>query len=129
MKTSCLLLLIIIFYQNTTAQSWQWARSGGGTGACDLGGSPCYISDAIKQMITDENGNTYFIASGTSSGVDSLQVGNKKVYLNAAQDILYGKINCEGKTVWLKIMGSGAGGTRSDADKIFCMSLDKKGNL
>ena len=128
MKTSCLIILISLQI-SATAQSWQWTRSGGGTGACDLGGPPCFESDFVKQMITDDNGNTYFIASGTSSAMDSLQVGDKNVFMNAAQDILYGKINCEGKTVWLKIMGSGAGGTRSDADKIFCMSLDKKGNL
>ncbi|MCC6701375.1 MAG: SBBP repeat-containing protein [Fluviicola sp.] len=106
------LVFIISFFQNFQAQTFDWAKSQGGTS-----------SDIALDVVTDAAGNVYTVGyfSGT---VDFDPSGVTQNLVSAgAQDIFVSKLNATGALVWVLRFGA------ANNDVANGIALDPSGNI
>lgn len=96
------------------AQSWQWAKRGGGVLPFNTSGG--FYDDRVEDMATDLKGNVYILSYvGCTSGSDINIDGNIKKG-NDGTDVAISSFRCDGTFRWMKIIG----------DKSNCYGLQLK---
>jgi hypothetical protein len=104
----------------TSAQTWQWAKRGGGITTSTSG-----TDDELRVITIDKNGNSYIIANIVTnklSGDIDLD-GNKLGKGNGVSDICIASFDCSGKYRWAKIIGG------RNNDVAYDLKLDTLGGV
>ena len=115
----CLLFLSIFISQsNIQAQTWQWAKNGGGTNSTSLSGD-----NKILDIKNDKVGNVFILGLVTRSIAYSM--GDTFV-INGQNDLLLYKLDCDGNKIWQKQIGDMGS---DDGDYNPTLQLDKDNNV
>ena len=116
-KTITIIALFLLAVTQINAQSYEWAKSFGGTGT-DAGSSVC----------VDANGNVY--TTGTFTGTVDFDPGaGIDIHISASQDDIWNdifiqKLDANGNFVWAKTFGNS-----TDYDKGHSVQVDALGNV
>ena len=99
-------LTIFVLAQEINAQSWQWARRGGGTS--DNNGD----LDGVQGMVIDKNGNTYSLVTFDGGNFRSISIDNNipandsQIAVMGGKDVGIISYNSCGKLRWYKVIGT-----------------------
>ncbi len=114
------LLTLLLIANSSTAQTWQWARRGGG------GPGLNNIAEKIVDMQCDKNGNVYMLAQldgGSDITLGTQNTDSSVQNLRGGRDAALISYDCTGKLRWYKIFGSNGDNTAAG------MNMDTLGHI
>lgn len=116
----CLLFLSIILSQSTIqAQTWQWAKNGGGSGP----GFSSTGDNKILDIKNDKEGNLYLLSLVSRSTAYFM---GDTFLINGPDDLLLYKLDCDGNPLWHKQMGDMVS---IEGNENHSIQLDKSNNV
>ena len=121
MKAIFKIICGIVFICNTAnAQSWQWAKSGGGADGTINGER----FEEVQSIVTDSQKNIYILSHIT--GVGTNVAGNPKQYWGDSTtkiDWVLASFACDGTYRWSKIIGG------SNLENVQALQIDSQNNI
>lgn len=102
-----------LFSGTIKAQSWQWAKSGGSNIQFNR-------KEEIKSMVTDSEGNVYFITVVNNNG---LLIDGSPTTTYGSKDAILVSYTCDGAFRWSQTIGS------NGSDDIRTIQIDDQDNL
>lgn len=102
--TRLIICLLLCFFQSLSlfAQPWQWAKSGGGF-------QPITSDETVRSIVTDSEGNVYFITDVSVAGLKIDGVPTSGYGDVNSVNIAIVSYNCDGDLRWSQIIGPSGG--------------------